>query len=188
MNGSYGVVLFLREENNKIIKYKMKTEVKFIIADASFGHYAEEIEKIIRVEAEEGKMFAWSEAELKEAIDNGNAVLALVDEEIIGFVSLVIYQNFVEVCSLIVATEHREKGIGTSLVQKAVGLASRKYPNKNIILFSNKISFHLGEKNGFVAVDKSALIDDKIWETCPLCSEYKEFPDCHCRPMMLVRY
>ncbi|MDD3006053.1 MAG: GNAT family N-acetyltransferase [Candidatus Pacebacteria bacterium] len=165
----------------------MKTELKFFIANASFGHYAEEIEKMIRVEAEEGKMFAWSEADLKEAIDDGNAVLFLIGEEIVGFVSLVIYQNFAEVCSLIVATEHRGKGIGMSLVEKAINLAREKYPDRDIILFSNKISFHLGEKNGFVAVDKNILTDDKIWETCPLCSEYKEFPDCHCRPMMLMR-
>lgn len=163
----------------------MTKNVEFVIADVSFGHFSKKLEEMIEVEAKKRKMLAWKEATLSEVIDKGDAVFALVDCGMVGFVCLTLYIQYVEICALIVVSEHRNKKIGSSLMEKAISLAKEKYPDKAIILLSNTISFYMGEKFGFTVVEKS-IFDNEIWESCVFCREYKNFPQCHCRPMMLV--
>lgn len=158
---------------------------EFIMADASFGHFAKKLEDMIAVEVKKGEMLKWNEVVLKEAIDNEDAILVLVDEEIAGFVCLILHRRYVEICALIVAFGHRNKKIGTSLMEKAISLAKEKYSDKIIILLPNKISHHLGEKFDFTNVARSGF-DDEVWNDCVFCSEHKKFPDCHCQPMMLM--
>lgn len=162
----------------------MNGNVKIVTGNASHSHFSGNLEKMIGPEAERSKMLKWNEADLKKVINDGDSVLALVGKEIVGFTCLILYQKYVEICALIVASEHRKNGIGMALMEKAVNLAKEKHSDKIIILLPNKVSFYMGEKFGFIVTDKNSF-DNEIWEGCVLCLEHKNFPDCHCQPMML---
>lgn len=155
-----------------------------ILGSTLHTNLSKKIEEMIVVEAEKGNMLKWKEQDLFEVIAKGDAVLVLIKGEIVGFTCLGLWRNYTEICALVVAPEHRRKGIGTALVNKASYLARRKYYNKPVILLPNKISFHIGEKLGFVGIDKENL-DKEVWEICNSCKEYRKFPACHCRPMIL---
>lgn len=162
----------------------MNGNVEIVASNASHSHFSENLEKMIDPEAKKSKMLKWSEADLKKVINDGNSILALTNKETVGFTCLILYQKYVEICALIVASEHRKKGIGMALMEKAVNLAKEKHSDKIIILLPNKISFHMGKKFGFIVTDKNSF-DDEVWENCIFCLEHKNFPDCHCQPMML---
>lgn len=164
----------------------MNGNMRIVVSNASCGHFSKKLERMICSEAEKSKMLKWNKADLKKTIDNEDSILVLANKEIVGFTCLILYQKNVEICALIVASEHRRRGIGTVLMGKAVNLAKEKYSNKGIILFPNKISSHIGEKFGFVVIDKN-ILDDEVWEKCTFCLERKNFPNCRCRPMMLKK-
>ena len=130
-------------------------------------------------------MLNWSETDIRKAINNKDSALALIDKEVVGFVCLILYQKYAEVGALIVASEHRRKGIAMDLMERLIDLAKEKYSDKKIILFANEISFQISRQFNFVIVDKESL-DIEILKTCRVCPEYKYLPNCHCQPMMLV--
>lgn len=163
----------------------MNKNIKIVIGNTSYSHFSKNLERIIGLEAENGKMLKWSEADLKKAINNEDSVLALINKEIVGFICLTLYREYVEIGALIVSSEYRRNGIGMSLIKKSISLAKEKYPDKNVILFANKISFQMSKQFNFVLVDKEN-IGIEIWKACDACLERKDFPNCHCQPMMLV--
>jgi len=163
----------------------MNKNIEIVVGNASHGHFSKNLEKMIKPEAENGKMVKWGEADLKKAIDNKDSVLALNDKELIGFVCLFLYREYAEISALIVVSEHRRKGIAMALIERSINLAKEKYSDKNIILFANKISFQIGKQFNFVLADKESL-GVELWKPCYTCPELKNFPNCHCQPMMLI--
>ena len=166
-------------------KVKMNRNIKIVTGNALHSHFSKNWEKMIDPEAKKNKMLKWNEADLKKAISDSNSVLALVGEEAVGFVCLILRQKYVEICALIVTPEHRKRGIGMALMEKAISLAKEEHSDKSIILFSNEISSRMCEKFGFVIADKKSL-NIETWKACDVCPEHKNFPDCRCQPMMLV--
>ena len=162
----------------------MDKNTEIVIGNASYNHFSKDLEEMIAPEAENGKMLKWSEADLRKTINDGNSVLVLANKEIVGFICLILYREYVEISALIVAPKYRRKGIATTLMEKSIDSAKEKYSDKKIILFANEISFQLSQRFNFVIVDKESL-DIIFWKACDICPEYKNFPNCHCQPMML---
>ena len=164
----------------------MNKDIKIVIGDASYDHFSESLEKMINSEAKNGKMLKWSKTNLKKVINSKDSVLALADKEVVGFICLILYREYIEIGAMVVASEYRRRGIGTVLMKRSIDLAKEKYSNKNIILFANKISFQMSKQFNFVIANKEN-IGIKSWKACDVCSEYENFPNCHCQPMILMQ-
>lgn len=160
-------------------------EVEIFLADSSFSHFAKELAEMTLAESKNNRMLAWREDELKKSMEERNALISFSKSGLSGFVCLIPYQRHVEICALIVTVGRRGKYDGTHLMKGIIGLAEEKYPDKKIVLLANDISFHMGRRFGFVAIDKNDL-DDEIRTGCALCPERKKYPDCHCLPMVLM--
>ena len=129
-------------------------------------------------------MLHWSLENLAESIKSGNSLLAFEGKKLIGHVCLFEWNDYVEVCALIVGVDSRGQGIGTQLIKEAVRLAKQKFGRKKLIMLPNAESYPIGRKAGFSEKGKN-YYEPEIWGSCHLCEEFKCFPDCHCRPMAL---
>ncbi|MCK5490805.1 MAG: GNAT family N-acetyltransferase [Candidatus Pacebacteria bacterium] len=172
---------FLIETGEK----KMKENVWYVRGTSSYGHFSKNLEGMIKVEAGKGNMLAKSDTEIKEYIESGNSILALCNGNVVGFVCLINYTDSVEIAALIVNSEYRGMGIGIKLAKQLMYLSKNIYPNKLVIMFANEISSHIAIKLKFVIVDKE-ILDNEFWDLCNDCPEFVNFPDCHCKPMMLM--
>lgn len=161
-------------------------EIDILLADSSFGHFAKELADMTLAESKNNRMLAWREDELRKAMEERNAFVAFSKIGLSGFVCLVSYQKYIEICALIVKVGRRGKHDGTRLMKVIIELAEEKYPDKRVVLLANEISFRMGERFGFVAIDKNDL-DDEIRTGCAACPERKNYPDCHCQPMLLMQ-
>ena len=161
-------------------------EIEVFLADSSFSHFAKELAEMTLAESKNNRMLAWKEGELKKAMEDRDAFIAFFEGGLSGFVCLVPYQKYVEICALIVKIGRRSKHDGTRLMKEAIKLSEEKYPDKRIVLLANEISFRMGKCFGFVAIDKNDL-DDEIRTGCASCPERKNYPDCHCQPMLLMQ-
>lgn len=148
--------------------------------------YLPELANMIAQEAENGNMLAWAEKELAEQMTRGNACIALLGNQVIGYVGIMEWEAYVEICALIVKPEYREQGIGSNLVRKAIAAALKKFPSKQIIILPNRISGKISLKLGFFEKAKAA-IKPEIWAACVSCKEVSTFPNCHCRPMIFQK-
>ncbi len=164
----------------------MNGNVQHVVGDASYSHFSKNLAEMIQVEAKQEKMLEWNEADLKKSIESGDSILALANKKVIGFVCLTKYTRNIEISALIVCPEHRKKGIGKKLMEEAISLTKEKYLDKYIIVFANNISSHIGRQCGFVDIDKKDL-DNEFLEFCKDCISNKDFPGCHCQPMMLMQ-
>lgn len=161
-------------------------EVKLIRTGKSEMVWAKKIAQFIQPEAKSGLMLPWSEEELRKGIEKGDAILAFRDNTVIGHIGLVIWTRYVETSSLIISLNERGKGIGRLLLSAGTDLGQEKYPEKEVILLPNRISFQIGLRLGFEERSKDSF-DREIWESCRTCLDLPKFPDCHCRPMILKK-
>ena len=100
--------------------------------------------------------------------------LAKEGSELVGFCALHIHApSLAEIRSLVVKESKRGKGIGESLIAKAMDEAKMLGVQKVLIL-TYKQSFF--EKLGFVEIPKESLPEHKIWADCIKC---KHFPICN---------
>jgi amino-acid N-acetyltransferase len=100
-------------------------------------------------------------------------ILAYDGEKLVGFVALHIHaDDLAEVRSLIVDENIRGKGVGASLVKKAIIEADELGVKKVFTLTYQKNFF---EKLNFKEIPKESLPDHKIWADCIKC---KHFPIC----------
>jgi len=173
------VFLFKGDEIN------MKENVQYIRGAVLYSHFSKNLEEMIKVEADKGKMLAKSDIEIEEFIESGNSILALCNGNVVGFICLFNYTDSVEIAALIVRPDYRGMGIGMKLAKQLMSLSKKIYPHKFAIMFANEISSHIAIKLGLVIVDKE-ILNDEFWDLCNDCPEFVNFPDCHCKPMMLV--
>ncbi|MCK4974733.1 MAG: GNAT family N-acetyltransferase, partial [Sulfurimonas sp.] len=81
--------------------------------------------------------------------------------------------SLAEIRSLVVKESKRSKGIGESLIAKAMDEAKMLGVQK-VLSLTYKQSFF--EKLGFVEIPKESLPEHKIWADCIKC---KHFPICN---------
>jgi amino-acid N-acetyltransferase len=130
------------------------------------------MQAIVKKEVEEGIILPRSDDEL--ATNIRSYIVAEQNGEIIGYTALHIHSpRLGEIRSLVVKEGHRGKGIGTSLVTRAVREAEALGLYDVLALTYNAPFF---EALGFKEIPKESIPEHKIWADCIKC---KHFPVCN---------
>jgi len=130
---------------------------------------AEDIQNLIRLYSEDGKMLYRPLEEIESHISS--FLVYESGSEIVGACSLKSdgYQS-VEIRSLAVDPRYYKRGIGTALVKEAIDKAETGYSNgrseDQIFVFTYAVG--LFEKLGFQVVEKS-MLPSKVWNDCKDC-------------------
>ena len=80
-------------------------------------------------------------------------ILISLNDEIIGYNSLVVYDNTLYVYQIAVKKEYQQKGIGTLLMEKAIELAS----SRNMDVTANVMEYNTNSKNMFLRLGFTKL-------------------------------
>lgn len=132
---------------------------------------AREIQKLINAAAQKNKVLERSLNHIYENIRD--FWLYFEGKKIVGCCGLhaIGWQSLAEIKSLVVKRGFRRKGVGTSLVKKALEEAKRLGAERVFALTFLPLFF---KKQGFSIADKNSL-PHKVWTECVNC---KYFPDC----------
>jgi len=132
----------------------------------------ENMQKLVIPEVESGLILARSSDEI--ATNIRSYILAKEDGEIVGFCALHIHTpSLAEIRSLVVKEGKRGRGIGESLVLRAIEEA-RTLGLQKVLSLTYRQSFF--ENLGFIEIPKESLPEHKIWADCIKC---KHFPVCN---------
>ena len=145
----------------------MKIElVKATLADIK------KMQELVLPEVESGIILERTSDEI--ATNIRSYILAYEGGELVGFCALHIHTaSLAEIRSLVVKESKRGRGIGESLVAKAMDEAKTLGLQKVLSLTYKQVFF---EKLGFVEIPKESLPEHKIWADCIKC---KHFPICN---------
>ncbi|WP_457617453.1 GNAT family N-acetyltransferase [Lutibacter sp.] len=113
---------------------------------------------------------------ITQKIENGNAVIAIHNNEFAGFCYIETWDNkeFVVNSGLIVHPKFRNQGLAKKIKQKILEYSKEKYPDAKIFgittgLAVMKINYELG----YQPVTFSELTnDDAFWNGCKTCKNY----------------
>ncbi|MCC6905458.1 MAG: GNAT family N-acetyltransferase [Anaerolineae bacterium] len=115
-------------------------------------------------EVRAGRMLPRDPVEVRTHI--GDWLIATLDEETVGCVSLVFYSDVLcELRSLAVAPTARSKGIGGHLIEAAVEMAYRR-GMRRVLTLTRRV--HLFERHGFRR-DVVMNYPEKVWKDCAPC-------------------
>lgn len=130
------------------------------------------MQELVIPEVEAGIILVRSADEI--ATNIRSYILAKEEGVLVGFCALHIHtDSLAEIRSLVVREDKRGKGIGESLVSKALDEA-KSLGLQKVLSLTYKQSFF--ENLGFVEIPKESLPEHKIWADCIKC---KHFPICN---------
>ncbi len=130
------------------------------------------MQELVAPEVESGIILIRTSDEI--ATNIRSYILAKEGSELVGFCALHIHApSLAEIRSLVTKESKRGKGIGESLIAKAMDEAKMLGVQK-VLSLTYKQSFF--EKLGFVEIPKESLPEHKIWADCIKC---KHFPICN---------
>lgn len=105
------------------------------------------------------QMEAWKEMlTMSESYLTENTVYKLVQEEILGYYSFIIFENYVELDNLFVKPEKIGKGLGTFLLQHLLDEIT-KLGHHKIVLFADPNAERFYEKMGFQVIGRKPTQD-----------------------------
>jgi len=131
--------------------------------------------------------------QLKEKIENGNAVIATCNNAWTGFCYLQSWDNnaFVSHCALIIAEEYRNSGIAVEIKRQIFELSRKLYPDAKIFgLTTSGAVMKINTRLGYKPVTYSEITHDEIfWNACRSCVNYpillsKQKKQCICTAMI----
>ena len=132
----------------------------------------EKMQELVAPEVESGIILLRTADEI--ATNIRSYILAYEGSELVGFCALHVHSaSLAEIRSLVVKEEKRGRGIGESLIDKALDEAQTLGLQKVLSLTYKQEFF---EKLGFVEIPKESLPEHKIWADCIKC---KHFPICN---------
>ena len=140
--------------------------MKIVIASSTHIHLAKTISLCIDESAKDrGTGIARRTPEyISKKMENGNAVIALIDDAFAGFCYIEVWGHgkYVAHSGLIVSPEFRGKGLAKAIKKRVFELSLEKYAVM-------KINYELGYK----PVHFSEITDDpEFWKGCQTCKNY----------------
>ena len=152
--------------------------MKIVIASSTHIHLAKTISLCIDESAKDrGTGIARRTPEyISKKMENGNAVIALIDDAFAGFCYIEVWGHgkYVAHSGLIVSPEFRGKGLAKAIKKRVFELSLEKYAGAKIFGITTgqavmKINYELGYK----PVHFSKITDDpEFWKGCQTCKNY----------------
>jgi len=136
-----------------------------------------------------------TESYLISKIVQGDAILALKENELVGFCYIETFESkkYVSNSGLIIKNEFRGLGLATKVKINAFNLARNKYPDSKIFgITTSNIVMGINTKLGYRPVTFSQLTsDDAFWSGCSSCPNYdilkmKDKKMCLCTGMLAL--
>lgn len=155
-------------------------EKKIIIrvTEASDSVFAEQICEQYKISAQErGVGIAQREPiYVARKMQNGDAVIAFIDDELAGFCYMEIFEDahFVVHSGLIVFSAYRELGIAKKIKMAIFDLSKKKYPHSKIFGITTSVAvMKINLQLGYNPVAFSELTDSEaFWKGCKSCTNY----------------
>ena len=114
-----------------------------------------------------GSLLSVSYEEIEKRVSDGDFFLGIINENIVGCISLIEYDGIAEIRSFIVLPEFRGRGIGKALLDACI-LEAKKHDYDKIYALTHESVFGFFEKNGFVKVEVPEQKLEKDCAKCPL--------------------
>lgn len=130
---------------------------------------------------------------IKTKFENGNAVIALDDDILVGFCYIEIWENkkYVANSGLIVHDDYRGHGLAKQIKAKAFELSKKKYPGAKLFGITTSLPvMKINSDLGYKPVTFSELTQDEtFWNGCQSCPNYdilsrNERKNCLCTGML----
>ena len=156
--------------------YKMKIDIQ--IADQSHYEYAKPICDLIEASAKvRGTGIAKRKPEyVRTKMENGNAIIALVDGKLAGFCYIEVWshEKYVANSGLIVSPDFRQMGLAKKIKRLAFQHARNKYPNARVFGITTSLAvMKINSELGYRPVTFSELTQDEaFWRGCQSCPNY----------------
>ena len=156
----------------------MPSHLEIRIATPSDKSYAEIISSwYVQSSSERGTGIAQRSPEyLVKKIENGNSIIAFVDNQLAGFCYVEVFSSgeYVSNSGLIVKHEFRGQGIATKIKEVAFSHARDKYPSAKVFgITTSDIVMQINSNLGYRPVSFRQLTqDDEFWKGCSSCANY----------------
>ena len=161
--------------------------IKIHVASAEFAHYAEQICDLIEISAKQrGTGIARRSPEyMRTKMENGNAVIALADDQLAGFCYVEVWSHgqYVANSGLVVHPDFRQQGLAKSIKEKAFNLARDKYPSARVFGITTSLAvMKINSQLGYKPVTFSELTQDEaFWNGCQSCPNFDILQRCQRR-------
>lgn len=113
---------------------------------------------------------------IRTKIQNGNAVIALHNEQVVGFCYIEVWshERYVANSGLIVFPQYRKHGLARQIKAKAFELSLSKYPHARLFGITTSMAvMRINSDLGYRPVTFSELTqDDAFWAGCKSCPNY----------------
>lgn len=113
---------------------------------------------------------------LKKKINNGNAVIAFVDDELAGFCYIEVFSSgeYVSNSGLIVTNNYRRIGLAKKIKEVAFNLAKDSNPDAKVFgITTSDVVMGINSDLGYRPVSFGQLTqDEEFWKGCSSCKNY----------------
>jgi len=153
-------------------------QAKIVVANHSHGKYSTAICEMIEEAAQKrGTGIAKRKPEyILEKITEGNAVIALHGDDVIGFCYIESWEDkkYVVNSGLIVHPDFRKTGLAKSIKKEIFLLSKDKYPNAKLFGITTSMAvMRINSDLGYKPATFSELTkDEAFWNGCKSCTNY----------------
>lgn len=153
-------------------------DIKLIIADGTFVPYAKVICDLIAASAKtRGTGIALRKVSyIEQKITSGNAVIALKDQQLVGFCYIETWEHekYVANSGLIVHPDFRHLGLARKIKTAVFELAQNKYPNAKVFgITTSAAVMKINSELGYRPVSFAELTQDNaFWKGCQSCPNF----------------
>ena len=170
-------------------------DYQILVASKRHLSYSQQISALYQLSARERGTGIATRASsyIEKKMKNGNAVIALLENQLVGFCYIETFdkKKYVSNSGLIVESSFRGQGIAKRIKQVAFQLARDKYPDSKVFgITTSSAVMKINSELGYIPVSFSELTkDEAFWKGCSSCSNYeillsKNYQMCLCTGML----